>query len=715
MSDEYTSISEAHDNQNPAGPSVRKKVPLWKILLSLGAVLLFMFGLLVWACLFREIPLEISKETTYITEPLTEDGKRVDYFRAIEQHFYVPEMTTDENGYRLIVRAIGSGFENQKGGCPPDDEDLSRQIYEKLGLDPNVPPTMKYRQPYDFIRDYVAGLSEEEFEKLSEPVRAEKKLREELYPEEGEEFVFGEEEGAEEEDVLTADDSLGSDPSSADSFGEGGETGDASDLVGEDEELDSGYPVDVDEVSQWIEGKSGLPWTAGELPMMRQWVEENSPALDVVAEAVRKPHFIIPLAREDEDSLFMLTLLPDVQLMRSLARGLLARANYRLGEGDIDGAIDDIVTCKLLGRQCSDGGTFLSALVGIAIEGISGAIGPVGNPETPITKEQLQRYVDAMKDLPPRMSMEKAIEYERYGSLDAVQAVACGRLDIDGLFSGYCKTPLYTKLPCDWNTVMERFNENFDAFLADYTSYPEPDGEFSVDYLLLQPRSQLMGDYFFAILASAFDAMEEAIYRSECADNLRRITLAMLLYEKDHGTLPPAWTVDDEGSPLHSWRVLLLPYLGEEELYAKIRLDEPWDSEHNRQFHDTLLSFYQCPSAKLSPGETTYTVVVGEKTAFRPGEGKKLADFGPNSRTLILVSESTNPVNWMDPASEVTEKGANEGISISASSFGRTLGSKHPGGANIGMRSGAVQFISEVIDMETLQSLLEGTCDHDDW
>jgi hypothetical protein len=37
------------------------------------------------------------------------------------------------------------------------------------------------------------------------------------------------------------------------------------------------------------------------------------------------------------------------------------------------------------------------------------------------------------------------------------------------------------------------------------------------------------------------------------------------------------------GERLHSWRVVLLPYLGQQELYEKIRLDQPWDSPW--QFH----------------------------------------------------------------------------------------------------------------------------------
>ncbi len=72
-----------------------------------GAVLLVLLAVFVYWNFVRTPRLKISKETTYITEPLTSDGTRVDYFAALEQEFYRPEMKTDDNGYRLIVRALG--------------------------------------------------------------------------------------------------------------------------------------------------------------------------------------------------------------------------------------------------------------------------------------------------------------------------------------------------------------------------------------------------------------------------------------------------------------------------------------------------------------------------------------------------------------------------------------------------------------------------------
>ena len=81
----------------------------------------------VYIFVFRTVPLQISKETTYITEPLKSDGKQVDYFAAWEQQTYPKNIATEENGYRLIVKHLG----------PPDAEPWqAAQVSRKLGLAP---------------------------------------------------------------------------------------------------------------------------------------------------------------------------------------------------------------------------------------------------------------------------------------------------------------------------------------------------------------------------------------------------------------------------------------------------------------------------------------------------------------------------------------------------------------------------------------------------
>ena len=117
-----------------------------------GAVLLVLLGAFVYWNFLRTPGLKISKETTYITEPLTSDGKQVDYIGALEQDYYPPEMKTDDNGYRLIVRAMGVAVgDSREDETVVDREASSAEIHEKLGLDPSIEPTLTLQEPWDYL------------------------------------------------------------------------------------------------------------------------------------------------------------------------------------------------------------------------------------------------------------------------------------------------------------------------------------------------------------------------------------------------------------------------------------------------------------------------------------------------------------------------------------------------------------------------------------
>src|SRR6476620_4852071 len=89
----------------------------------------------------------------------------------------------------------------------------------------------------------------------------------------------------------------------------------------------------------------------------------------------------------------------------------------------------------------------------------------------------------------------------------------------------------------------------------------------------------------------------EAARRMQCSNNLHNIAIALQNYHDDHGSFPPAYIAAADGKPMHSWRVLLLPYLDREDLYAKYRFDEPWDGPNNSQLHGQALKVFLCSSS----------------------------------------------------------------------------------------------------------------------
>ena len=465
------------------------------------------------------------------------------------------------------------------------------------------------------------------------------------------------------------------------------------------------------------------PWTLDDLPMMEAWLEKNGPVLDLVREAVRRPAFCLPPVRgKNKEALVETYHLGAIMRIRSFARMLQARANYRVGTGDIDGAIDDVISCELLGRYMESQATVVERLVGIAVEGIAISVGIAAIRDSQPTEAQLQRFVDELNALPPRPGMDRMWLAERYLTLDLLQALALGDAPLSailppGEYVEKIAPGIAAYGPIDWNVVMRRVNEQYDNMDDRYDRYVmRPPALPSLGHFFIGVRSRRVGDLITGLSVPAFQATLEASRRSKCLDNLQRINLAMLLYERTQGTLPPAYSVDAAGRPLHSWRVLLLPYLGEKELFDKLRLNEPWDSQHNRQFHGVAIAAYQCPTAALEPGQTTYFVVTGKTAAFQAGEGKSLSDFGMNLVLVVEREQSSKHGNrgqsfcWMDPASELARSIASEGINHREDEV-NGIGSPHPGGANIGFRDGSVRFIPSTIELPSLKSLLEGAAE----
>jgi type II secretory pathway pseudopilin PulG len=98
--------------------------------------------------------------------------------------------------------------------------------------------------------------------------------------------------------------------------------------------------------------------------------------------------------------------------------------------------------------------------------------------------------------------------------------------------------------------------------------------------------------FLFALMLPAGRVSRPAARRTQCKNNLKQVALALHNYADDHHALPPAYTVDAKGRPLHSWRTLILPYLDEQALYDSIDLSKPWDDPKNADAHEaSLFSF----------------------------------------------------------------------------------------------------------------------------
>jgi hypothetical protein len=141
--------------------------------------------------------------------------------------------------------------------------------------------------------------------------------------------------------------------------------------------------------------------------------------------------------------------------------------------------------------------------------------------------------------------------------------------------------------------------------------------------------------------------------RARAIMSLRRIAFAMLQHENTHRSLPPAAIVDDDNKPLLSWRVHLLPMLGEETLYRQFRLNEPWDSVHNRRLITAMPDVFRPKNAELAAaGKTTYLTPRGTDTVFppdnKPTRLSRIID-GTSNTILLVEADERHAVIWTKP------------------------------------------------------------------
>lgn len=182
----------------------------------------------------------------------------------------------------------------------------------------------------------------------------------------------------------------------------------------------------------------------------------------------------------------------------------------------------------------------------------------------------------------------------------------------------------------------------------------------------------------------------------QSANNIMQIGLAVHNYESGCRAFPNNG-VSAAGKPLLSWRVAILPYLGEQMLHAAFKPDEPWDSDHNKALLPKMPKVYAPIRVKAEPGETFYRGFDGPGAVFERGRKLTYAGMTDGLSNTALVVEAAEPVIWTKP----------DDLPFDPEKPLPKLGGLFGGEFNLLTCDGAVHRVRKDFDAATLKSVVQ--------
>jgi Protein of unknown function (DUF1559) len=177
-------------------------------------------------------------------------------------------------------------------------------------------------------------------------------------------------------------------------------------------------------------------------------------------------------------------------------------------------------------------------------------------------------------------------------------------------------------------------------------------------------------------------------------NNLKQIVLAYHNYNDTNGELPTN-QLSTDGKPLLSWRVQILPYIEQDQLYKQFKLDEPWDSEHNKKLIDKMPELFAPVRGKADPGMTFYQAFGGSNGWLKKG-AKIPASFPDGTSNTFVCAEAAKPVIWTKPDDLVFD-----GKKVPA------LGGMFDGKFHAGFGDGHVERFRKGVDPDILKLLID--------
>ncbi len=199
-----------------------------------------------------------------------------------------------------------------------------------------------------------------------------------------------------------------------------------------------------------------------------------------------------------------------------------------------------------------------------------------------------------------------------------------------------------------------------------------------------------------ALLLPAVGQARGAAQGAQCKNQMKQIGLALHNYHEVYNTLPPAYIPDADGKPMHSWRVLLLPFLEQQPMFEAYDFDKPWDHPDNLAVTRVTPDVFRCPSAEGPSSGTHYVFITGKGTSFEGSNEIAFRDIKDGtSNTLAVVESHEVDVDWFEPRDlDVSEFTA------------MPPAAEHSGGLHALFFDGSVRRLPKTISLDTLKALV---------
>ncbi len=225
----------------------------------------------------------------------------------------------------------------------------------------------------------------------------------------------------------------------------------------------------------------------------------------------------------------------------------------------------------------------------------------------------------------------------------------------------------------------------------------------SVSERFVRPARYVFCGGLFVVLIWLLLPAVQPRRRSPGVNNLKQLALGLQEYADVYTCFPPAYIADEQGRPMHSWRVLILPYIEQKALYNQYDFNEPWDGPHNRQLAQRMPALFHCPKDGPGGGLTTSDVaVVGPETLWPGSETVPLREITDGlSITIQLVEVANSGIHWMEPRDlpfSTVQGGINPPQGLGPSS-------NHPRAIVICFADGSARSIPQNIPQEVFEAL----------